>query len=69
MTTPVLDETDSMPVFRSVFKAYHGGIRPSAVDGPGVYYMGKLMSTVSEKLLSDLFMCAYVSMHCYFQAL
>jgi hypothetical protein len=35
--SPILEDDRSV---RSVFQAYHGGVRPSAVDGPGVYYLG-----------------------------
>ena len=41
MSTPIIDELESkQSMVRSVFKTYHGGVRPCAVDGPGVYYLG-----------------------------
>jgi Phosphatidylinositol-4-phosphate 5-Kinase len=36
-SSPIPEDDRSV---RSVFQAYHGGVRPSAVDGPGVYYLG-----------------------------
>ena len=31
---------ESPPPQGSVWRSYHGGVRPAAVDGPGVYYLG-----------------------------